>query len=467
MKPRLTVGNLLACPCTGTTRRRGSTSSRIGTTAGCGSGGRAACTQTTMHALRRFRTTTAPDRRPGFSTLMSMFAHAGRLAHTCTTPPRCAARSAFTGSARRMDWRRVGSSATLGDDEQADDRGRALPPQRRPRRSRRALRGPLVHVPGARHGVAAPRGAVGRLSRPHEAAAHRRAARQHARVPLLAGRRRDQPLGQSSASTPRTGAPSSARLIDHTDCQVLVTSDTYADVLADAPSRCEPDRVLRDAHRPVRRTARRGGRRPHLGAGRRRRPLPADLHVRLDRVPEGGALHPGPVRAHRPHVARSSPSLGPGNAVYAPLPFFHSSSLFTGLVVRAATRRCRSEPRSSSPRRAPCPTSAGWAPRCSPTRARSSTTSSRCRRRPTTRLAARARVRQRGVRARHPRVRRPVRLHGARQLRLDRGHHHHPPRRVDARRARSGTADDNDRGARPRDRRGVPAGELRRRRPAR
>jgi fatty-acyl-CoA synthase len=36
-----------------------------------------------------------------------------------------------------------------------------------------------------------------------------------------------------------------ARLIDHCDCQVLVTSDTYTDVLADAPSSVKSDRVLR------------------------------------------------------------------------------------------------------------------------------------------------------------------------------------------------------------------------------
>ena len=45
--------------------------------------------------------------------------------------------------------------------------------------------------------------------------------------------------------------------------------------------------------------------------------------------------------------------------------------------------------------------------------------------------------RQRGLRARHPRLRPPLRLPRARQLRLDRGRDHHPPRPVDARRARS------------------------------
>src|SRR4029079_15009229 len=35
-----------------------------------------------------------------------------------------------------------------------------------------------------------------------------------------------------------------AQLIDYTDCQALVTSDAYADLLADAPSRVPADRVL-------------------------------------------------------------------------------------------------------------------------------------------------------------------------------------------------------------------------------
>src|SRR4051795_1863446 len=35
-----------------------------------------------------------------------------------------------------------------------------------------------------------------------------------------------------------------AQLIDYTDCQAVVTSDAYADLLADAPSRVPADRVL-------------------------------------------------------------------------------------------------------------------------------------------------------------------------------------------------------------------------------
>ncbi len=70
--------------------------------------------------------------------------------------------------------------------------------------------------------------------------------------------------------------------------------------------------------------------------------------------------------------------------------------------------------------------------------------------------------RQRGLRARHPRLRPPLRLPRPRQLRLDRGRDHHPPRPVDARgrprhRGRLGQ------GARPRHRRRVPPRRVRRR----
>ncbi len=79
------------------------------------------------------------------------------------------------------------------------------------------------------------------------------------------------------------------------------------------------------------------------------------------------------------------------------------------------------------------------------------------------RVAAGARVRQRGLGVRHPRVRGALPLRRPRQLRLDRGAHHHPPRSVDAGgRARSGPRR-HDRGVRPRDRSGVPPGALRRR----
>ena len=35
-----------------------------------------------------------------------------------------------------------------------------------------------------------------------------------------------------------------ARLIDHCDCQVLVTSDAYADLLTDAPSQVDREHVF-------------------------------------------------------------------------------------------------------------------------------------------------------------------------------------------------------------------------------
>ena len=60
-----------------------------------------------------------------------------------------------------------------------------------------------------------------------------------------------------------------ARLIDHCDCQVLVTSDTYTDVLTDAPSGVKSDRVFATQTDQYAALLRGGGRRPHLGAGRR------------------------------------------------------------------------------------------------------------------------------------------------------------------------------------------------------
>ena len=101
-----------------------------------------------------------------------------------------------------------------------------------------------------------------------------------------------------------------------------MTSDDYDDILADAPSRSRPDRVLRTHTSDVRRshsiasTASRT-----WEPASERRPLPADLHVGLDRLPEGGALHAGPVRARRGCTSPASPSSAPD---------------------RPCTRRCRS-----------------------------------------------------------------------------------------------------------------------------
>ena len=71
--------------------------------------------------------------------------------------------------------------------------------------------------------------------------------------------------------------------------------------------------------------------------------------------------------------------------------------------------------------------------------------------------SARARARQRGIRGRHPSVRPTIRVQGARQLRLDGGHDHHPPRLPRCRDGALGHRRRQHRGLRPRDREGVPA----------
>ena len=109
---------------------------------------------------------------------------------------------------------------------------------------------------------------------------------------------------------------------------------------------------------------------------RARRPAePDDLYLLIftsgsTGVPEGGALHAGPLRAHgRAREERRRARSGHGGVRAAPvLPLelaVHrvGERAAGGGAVRRAGRGSR--------RRTPCPTSAAWAPRCSPTRARS------------------------------------------------------------------------------------------------
>jgi len=121
-----------------------------------------------------------------------------------------------------------------------------------------------------------------------------------------------------------------AQLIDYTDCQALVTSGSYAGLLADAPSAVPADRVL------------------HTGSDAYARRLEA-VDPDVDHAPadaddlylliftSGSTGFPKAVRCTQGRFARTGvhvktvAELGPGKAVYAPLPFFHSSSLFTGL----------------------------------------------------------------------------------------------------------------------------------------
>ncbi|MFA5885368.1 MAG: AMP-binding protein [Acidimicrobiia bacterium] len=122
-----------------------------------------------------------------------------------------------------------------------------------------------------------------------------------------------------------------ARLIDHCDCQVLVTSDAYEDILAAAPSGVPEARVLR-THTAAYADA-------VAGVDHARAWAPAaddDLYLLI--FTSGSTGFPKAVRCTQGRFARtgmhvaSVTGLGPGSVVYAPLPFFHTSALFTGLA---------------------------------------------------------------------------------------------------------------------------------------
>lgn len=122
-----------------------------------------------------------------------------------------------------------------------------------------------------------------------------------------------------------------ARLIDHCDCQALVTSDVYEGLLDDAPHGIPPDRVWRtqtDAYATAVAAA---------DAERAWPPAdPDDLYLLI--FTSGSTGFPKAVRCSQgrfartgAHVASITPA-APGRTVYAPLPFFHTSALFTGIA---------------------------------------------------------------------------------------------------------------------------------------
>ena len=172
---------------------------------------------------------------------------------------------------------------------------------------------------------------VRRAPRPRPPAAHRGAARQRPRLPVLARGRRAVGRGGRRHQLDLPGR--AARPADRAHrLRGAGDVDGLAPLLDGAADVVPPDRVLRRGRaRPTptgsRRRAPATRRRP---TGRRGRPLPADLHVGLDRPAQGGALHTGPLRPHRRPRGRPSPRSTADDVVYSPLPFFHSSSLFTG-----------------------------------------------------------------------------------------------------------------------------------------
>ncbi len=122
-----------------------------------------------------------------------------------------------------------------------------------------------------------------------------------------------------------------AQLIDYTDCQALVTSDGYADLLSDAPSRVPAERVVHTERADY------ADQLAALEPSVAHVPAEADdLYLLI--FTSGSTGFPKAVRCTQGRFARTGvhvktvAELGPGSAVYAPLPFFHSSSLFTGLA---------------------------------------------------------------------------------------------------------------------------------------
>ncbi len=135
-----------------------------------------------------------------------------------------------------------------------------------------------------------------------------------------------------------------AQLIDHTDCQVLVTSSDLAGLLAAAPHTVPPERVLvvddpghraaLDAAPPVDDT-----------------PPPDADDLFLLIFTSGSTGLPKAVRCTQGRIGRTGAhvaaiaELTADDVVYAPLPFFHAASLFTAWAaavhagIPIATRR--------------------------------------------------------------------------------------------------------------------------------
>lgn len=119
-----------------------------------------------------------------------------------------------------------------------------------------------------------------------------------------------------------------AQLVDHTDCQVLVTDTELSALLGDAPHGVPDERVLRvdDPAYQDRLTAT-----PPAHDG----PPPEDDDLYLLIFTSGSTGMPKAVRCTQGRIGRTGEhvagiaALGPGDVTYAPLPFFHAASLFT------------------------------------------------------------------------------------------------------------------------------------------
>ena len=256
----------------------------------------------------------------------------------------------------------------------------------------------------------------------------------------------------------------------------------------DRPHRLPGARDLGHLRRPARRRAE-----PRPGRPRARTPAPTTTRERARRrrrrstlatpardddlylliFTSGSTGFPKAVRCTQGRFARTgharddaSPSSGPGSAVYAPLPFFHSSSLFTGLAsalqaevpfgTRAQVLGVEHDARHPSDgrddagvhRQGPQLHPRGAAVARRRRRRRSSSRSATRRRRPTS-ASSRARFDCRCATA-------TARPRGSSSSGATRR----------CRRGALGTRRRQHRGVRPRDRRGVPARRVRRRRAA-
>ncbi len=119
------------------------------------------------------------------------------------------------------------------------------------------------------------------------------------------------------------------QLIRHTDCQLLVTADAHAPLLAGVETGVSPDQVLMvDSPEYAGEIAAQPTAMPDV--------LVTEEDLLLLIFTSGSTGLPKAVRCTQGRLARTGAhvaniaDLGADDAVYAPLPFFHSSSLFTG-----------------------------------------------------------------------------------------------------------------------------------------